>query len=133
MVAPLYERTPEIERLIEHGAKLRQTAQKLSEAGLPHDPLHLRIPVVAPHEYLTTLAAVISDLRLAPLSQDDENIIRDNLGAVIGGGLQEFQRSPTHNPDSGLQIVDVQKSLRRVAKGLDMLAASQKMDPAELA
>ena len=40
-VASLYERTPETELLIEYGAKLRETAQKLREAGLPHDPLHL--------------------------------------------------------------------------------------------
>jgi hypothetical protein len=84
----IYERTPETEWLIEHGARLREAAQKLSEAGLPHDPLHLRIPVAAPDEYLTTLAEVIADLGLKPLSDEDEQKIREDLGAVIGRGSE---------------------------------------------
>jgi hypothetical protein len=130
MVAPLYERTPEIERLIEHGAKLRQTAQKLSEAGLPHDPLHLRIPVVAPHEYLTTLDQVVANLGLTPLSAEDEQKIRDDLGNVIGFGVQKFMHSPTDNPAGRLQIRDIQKTLRQTAKRLGKLAAG-KLDPTE--
>jgi hypothetical protein len=130
-VASLYEWTSEVEKLIEHGARLREAAKKLSEAGLPHDPLHLRIPVAAPNEYVTTLAEVVTVLGLTPLSAEDEQKIRDELGAVIGLAMQELAHSPTGNPDGRLQIRDIQKTLRQTAKRLNRLAAG-KLDPREL-
>jgi len=130
-IASLYERTPETELLIEYGANLRETAQKLREAGHPHDPLHLDIPVAAPDEYLTTLAEVVAALGLTPLSTEDEQKIRGDLGSVIGLGIQELTHSPTKNPDGRLQIRDIQKTLRQTAKRLDKLATG-KLDPMEL-
>jgi hypothetical protein len=43
-LASLYELTPEVEKLIEHGARLRESAKKLREAGHPYVPEHLHIP-----------------------------------------------------------------------------------------
>jgi hypothetical protein len=104
-IAGIYERTPEIDQLIEAG-------------------------VVHPRECLTTLDDVVSRLNLK-LSEEDKQKIRDDLGAVIGLGLQQFEYSPKSNPDSGLQVRDVIRTLRRTAKRLDRLAAG-KLDPAEL-
>jgi hypothetical protein len=95
--AGIYERTPEIDQLIEAG-------------------------VVHPRECLTTLDEVVSGLNLK-LSDEDKQKVRDDLGAVIGLGLQQFEHSPKGNPDSGLQIPEVTKTLRWTAKRLDRLAA----------
>jgi len=114
----IYDRTPELEWLIEHVARLREAAQKLSEAGLPHDPLHLRIPVTAHNEYLTTLAEVIADLGLKPLSDEDEQKIRYDLGAVIGRGSQLAEDSKKWNRNN-LTVADVRATLVETAEGLD--------------
>lgn len=120
----IYERTPELEWLIEHGARLREAAQKLSEAGLPHDPLHLRIPVTAHNEYLTTLAEVIADLGLKPLSDEDEQKIRYDLGAVIGRGSQLAEDSKKWNRNN-LTVADVRATLVETAEGLDAMIAGR--------
>jgi hypothetical protein len=66
----------------------------------------------------TTLSEVISDLGLAPLSPNDEQKVRDELGAIIGRGLQELGR---------LQIASLQTTLRRVARGLKGVAAGRRL------
>lgn len=118
----IYERTPETERLVEHGARLREAAQKLSEAGLPHDPLHLRVPVAAPDEYLTTLAEVIADLGLNPLWDEDEQKIREDLGAVIGRGSELAADSKKWNRNN-LTVAAVRATLVGAAEGLDAMIA----------
>jgi hypothetical protein len=87
--------------------------------------------VAAPNEYVTTLDQVVANLGLTPLSIEDEQKIRDDLGGVIGFGVQELMHSPTGNPDGRLQIRDIQKTLRQTAKRLNKLAVG-KLDPIEL-
>jgi hypothetical protein len=111
-VASLWERTPEIEEAIELGLVH------------PDDPF-VQI------EYVTSLPAVMSSLGLAPLSPEDERKVRESPGAAIGRGLQELGSSPTHNPDGKLQVCNVQKTLRRVARGVTKMARGR-LDPAEM-
>jgi hypothetical protein len=104
--ASLYERSPITDAVVERG-------------------------LADPREYVTTLVDAIAGLGLAALSPDDEQRVRDDLQAIIGCGLQQLDASPTHNPGAKLQISDLQKTLRRVAKALDAVAAGR-LDSAEL-
>jgi hypothetical protein len=61
-VSALYERTPAFEEMVKSG-------------------------FVDPHECETTLADVITGLCLAPLSSGDEQMVRNELGVIIGRGL----------------------------------------------
>jgi len=87
--------------------------------------------LVDPRECVTTLVDAIAGLGFAALSPDDEQKVRDDLKAIIGRGLQQLEGSPRHNPGAKLQIPDLQKTLRRVAKALDAIAAGRH-DPKEL-
>jgi hypothetical protein len=107
-VACLYERSPEIDDLVERG-------------------------LVDPRECVTTLVDVIADLGLAPLSPDDEQKVRQALEAIIGCGLQRLEASPKHNPGAKLQARDLQKTLKRVAKGLTKMAQGRVIDSAQMA
>jgi hypothetical protein len=99
-VSSLYERTPEFEAMV--------------KAGL-----------VDPRECETTFAEVIIELGLAPLSAEDEQIIRNELGAVIGRGIDIFEESAKRNPDGKLTVSDVRATLTQVADRLDAMIAGQ--------
>ena len=88
--------------------------------------------VASLYEESTTLPDLISGLGLAPLSPDDEQKVRQDLEAVIGRGLHELASSPKYSADAKLQITDVQKTLRRVARGLKAMARGRRREPAEL-
>jgi hypothetical protein len=115
-VTSIYERTPEVEWLIEHGRKLR-------EAGHPD------VCKVGPNEYLTTLAEVVAVLDIK-LSDEEKRQIRPRLESVVGLGLQQFAHSPTWNPDARLLVRHVIATLNRTAKRLDRLDAG-KLDTTE--
>lgn len=100
-IASLRERSPVTDALVERG-------------------------LADPREYVTTLAEAIAGLGLAPLSPDDEQKVREDLEAAIGRGLQQLRASPKHSPGAKLQISDVQKTLRRVAKALDAMTAGRR-------
>jgi hypothetical protein len=102
-VSSLYERTPEFEAMVKAG-------------------------VVDPRECETTLAEVITELGLTPLSVEDEQKIRDELGAVIGRGIEIFEQSAKQNPDGKLTVSNVQVTLTQVADGLDAMIAGR-LDP----
>jgi hypothetical protein len=103
---------------------------RLPRTGRSFASLHERSPVtdelvqegLDPREFKTTLRQVIA--RFAPRSSGDEEKIRKELGAIIGRGWEIFEDSPRLNPNA-LQVRDVQATLRRIAKGLDALAAGQ--------
>jgi hypothetical protein len=99
-VSALYERTPEFEAMVKAGT-------------------------VDPRECETTLAEVITELRLPPLSAKDERKIRDELGAVIGRGIEIFEQSAKQNPDGKLTVRDLQETLTKVADGLDAMSAGR--------
>ena len=104
-VSSLYERTLDFEAMVEAG-------------------------VVDPRECETTLAEVIIELGLAPLSAEDEQKIRHQLGTVIGRGIEIFEQSAKQNPDGKLAVSDLQETLTKVAAGLEamgvgLLAADQ--------
>jgi hypothetical protein len=105
-VSSLYERTPVFEEMIKAGA-------------------------VDPRECETTLADVISGLRLAPLSTADEQIIRHELGLIIGWGLRLSEESAKQNPEA-LTVRGVQATLIRVADLLDP-AVARELDPDQFA
>jgi hypothetical protein len=102
----LYERTPAFEEMVKAGA-------------------------VDPHECETTLADVMSGLGLAPLSQEDEQTIREELGLIIGRGLKISEESPKQNPNA-LMVGDVRATLIRVADLLD-IAVARELDPDQFA
>jgi hypothetical protein len=99
-VSSLYERTPAFEAMVKDG-------------------------YVDPYECETTLADVISELGLAPLSSQDEQIIRTELGAIIGCGLDILEGSAKQNPDGKLTVRDVRATLSKVADGLDAMIAGR--------
>jgi len=99
-VSSLYERTPAFEAMVKAGS-------------------------VDPRECETTLADVMTELGLSPLSSQDEQIIRDELGAIIGRGLTQFEESPKQNPGAKLTVRDVQATLIQVADRLDAMIAGQ--------
>jgi hypothetical protein len=113
---------------------------RLPGSGVSFVALYERTP--ATDEYLkagidpskcptTTLAEVIAELGLAPLSAEDEAKIRSQLGMAIGLGLLQFAGSPK-NREGRLSVVAVRQSLKRILKGLDALAAGHQLDPVEL-
>jgi hypothetical protein len=61
----------------------------------------------------TTLAKVIDELGLDPLSKPEQQQMRLALSAAIEAGMKAWQLSA---PGGGLKIVDVQVILRRIAK-----------------
>src|SRR5579863_2141068 len=105
-MSSLYERTPAFEEMVKAGT-------------------------VGPRECETTLADVISGLGLAPLSREDEQTIRQELGLIIGRGLKISEESPKQNPNA-LMVEDVQATLIRVANLLD-LAVARELDPDQFA
>jgi hypothetical protein len=92
-VSSLYERTPAFEEMVKAGS-------------------------VDPHECETTLADVMTGLGLAPLSSREEEMIRNELGVIIGRGLRIFEESAKQNPHA-LTVGDVQATLTRIALLLD--------------
>jgi len=96
-IDPLYERTPFSDEIV--------------DAGLLHPDFR-----VAPE---TSLAQVMADLGLTPLTPDDEKTVRDELALIIGRGSRELEGSPKHG---ALTVADVQKAMRRIASGLDVAA-----------
>jgi hypothetical protein len=97
-VSSLYEHTPAFEELVKAGS-------------------------VDPRECETTLADVITGLGLAPLSSQDEQIVRNELGVIIGRGLKILEESAKLNPKGKLTVREVQATLIRVAGVLDAAAA----------
>jgi hypothetical protein len=94
--ATIHERFPEFDRLV--------------DAGL-----------VDPRQATTTLAEVIADLGFVPLSVEDEQRVRDELGRIVGRAWDEVGWSQKQSPDGRLLVADVQASLLRTAKWLDDL------------
>jgi hypothetical protein len=74
-------------------------------------------------EATTTLSEVIADLGLSPLSGEDEQKIRNELGGVIGDGYEILAGSPKGNPDSKLTVADVQATLVWLYDGLEAMIA----------
>jgi hypothetical protein len=99
-VSSLYERTPAFEEMVKAGS-------------------------VDPHECETTLADVITGLGLAPLSSRDEQMVRNELGVIIGRGLRIREESAKQNPHAKLTVRGVQATLTRVADVLDAAVARQ--------
>jgi hypothetical protein len=83
-------------------------------------------------EATTTLTEVFGELGLAPLSDEDEQKIRDELGFVIGRGYEIQKDSQKQSPTSRLTVVDVREKLERVSSGLEAMADGHP-DPGELA
>ncbi len=106
-VSALYERTPAFEAMVKAG-------------------------FVDSRECEITLADVIAELGLAPLSVEDEQTIRNELGAVIGRGIEIFEQSAKQNPEAKIEVSDVQTTLTKVADGLDAMIAG-KSDPTQFA
>jgi hypothetical protein len=92
----LYERTPAFVQLV--------------KAGL-----------VDANECRTTLAEVIAELGLAPVSDEDERTIREELGAVIGRGIEIYADSQKQNLDPVVTVADVQATLEWIADGLEAM------------
>ncbi len=97
---PLYERSPFTDYVVASGQ------------------LHPDYRGVPP---TTTLAAVIDELGLEPLSKPEEQQLRGDLSAVIEAGIKAWQLSTAAG---GLQIADVQVTLRRIAKVLMAVCTS---------
>src|SRR5580704_19508802 len=93
-VSSLYERTPAFEEMVKAGS-------------------------VDPHECETTLADVITGLGLAPLSSRDEQMIRNELGVIIGRGLRILEESAKQNPQAKLTVRGVRATLTRVGNVLN--------------
>jgi hypothetical protein len=87
------------------------------------------VGLVDRREATTTLAAVLVDLGLAPLSEKDEQKVRNELGRVIGRGEEILEDS---RQESRLTVEEVQKTLKRVANGLEAMSHGG-LDPGELA
>jgi hypothetical protein len=90
----LYERTPLVDAIV--------------DAGLRH-PVFRGVPPT------TTLSEVVDELGLHPLSEREEQQVRSALSAVIEAGVKVFELSAAND---GLQIAEVQRILRRIAKSL---------------
>ncbi len=99
-VSSLYERTPAFEAMVKAGS-------------------------VDSHECETTLSDVMTELGIAPLSTEDEQMVRNELAAIIGCGLRVSEESAKQNPDARLAVRDVQASLTKIADGLDAMIAGQ--------
>jgi len=102
-IASLYERTPIIEEMI--------------KAGL-----------VEGTEFETTLPKVIADLHLAPLSPDDDQQIRLELGEIIHAGLDRFAHSPKYSATERVTVARVKKILRGIANALDKGSLDRKKE-----
>ena len=85
--------------------------------------------LVATGEADTTLVQVIADLDLVPLSADDEEMIRFELGALIAAGYRNLSASAKYSPTDRVTVAGVQKALRRLAK----LLKAAPWDPKNLA
>jgi hypothetical protein len=103
-IASLRERTPEFEAMVKSG-------------------------LVDDCEAETTLVQVIAGLGLVPLSADDEEMIRCELGVLIAAGYQNLADSAKYNPTDRVTVAGVRKRLRRLA---DLLEAAP-WDPKNLA
>jgi hypothetical protein len=88
--------------------------------------------LVDSRECETTLANVITELCLVPLSASDEQMIRNELAAIIGYGLKASEESPKLNPDGKLTVRDLQTTLTKIADGLDVIASTARLDANEL-
>jgi hypothetical protein len=80
----------------------------------------------------TTLAEVIADLGLKPLSDEDEQRLRDGLGVVVGRGWELVADSPKWNPDDNFTVADVQATLVETAEGLEAMIAGRSLFPERL-
>jgi hypothetical protein len=68
------------------------------------------------YECENSLARVVSDLGLPPLSSSDEEDIRSTLGHVIGRGLARIAVTKKLNPEAKLQTKDIGGVLRAIAR-----------------
>jgi hypothetical protein len=68
------------------------------------------------YERETSLARVVADLGLPPLSSSDEAEVRSELGQVIGKGLNKISVTKKLNPDAKLQTKDIAGVLRAIAR-----------------
>jgi hypothetical protein len=59
------------------------------------------------YECENSLARVVSDLGLPPLSSSDEEDIRSTLGYIIGRGLARIAVTKKLNPQAKLQTKDI--------------------------
>jgi hypothetical protein len=73
----------------------------------------------------TTLKEVIADLGLKPLSAQDEQRVRDDLGVVVGRGWEIVADSPKWNLEDDFTVADVQATLLETADGLDAMIAGR--------
>jgi hypothetical protein len=70
------------------------------------------------YECESSLARVVSDLGLRPLSLCEEAEIRSKLGNVIGRGLARIEVTKKHNPETKLQTKTIARILRCIARDL---------------
>lgn len=68
------------------------------------------------YECETSLARVVADLGLEPLSLGDEAAIRSELGAVIGKGLDRIAVTKKLSPEAKLQTKNTIGTLRAIAR-----------------
>jgi hypothetical protein len=77
------------------------------------------------YEETISLEQVVADLGLAPLSADENSMIRMELGALIAAGEENFFNSPKHAPRSArLVVADVEKRLLDIADRLEAASLS---------
>jgi hypothetical protein len=70
------------------------------------------------YEYETSLARVVSDFGLRPLSLGEEAEIRRKLGEVIGRGLDRIAVTKKLNPEGKLHTKTIAGILRAIARDL---------------
>ena len=108
-------------------ARLPRTGKSISSPYecTPEFEAMVKAGVVDPRECETTLPDVMIALGLALLSAEDEQFVRNELGAVIGRGIEIFEQSAKQNPDGKLTVSDLQETLTKVADGLDAMSAGR--------
>src|ERR1700730_7387578 len=109
-LSALYERTPAFEKFV-----LEQLFHSVL-IGLVDARTAAILAEEVFAEATTTLSEVIADLRLT-LSNEDERKVRDELGLVIGRGLQIFSDTKKRNPDA-LKVAEVRATLAWIAEEL---------------
>jgi hypothetical protein len=68
------------------------------------------------YEYEVTLDRVVSELGLPPLTAEQEQLVRDKLGAAIGEWIQD---GGYLSPDAKLDTRDIANKLRMIALQLE--------------
>jgi hypothetical protein len=88
--------------------------------------------LVDAREATTTLTEVLADMGLKPLSDEDEQRVRDSLGMVVGRGWALVADSPRWTPDDNFTVADVQATLVGTAEGLEAMIAGCHLSPEQL-